>query len=60
MKKVYMQVTKDEYELHICIADRITELSKLTGKSVNSISSILSKKRKGFVRVLINDLEEEE
>ena len=42
LKKIYMMVTRDEYELPILITDSIDELAEKTGKSKNSILSSIS------------------
>ena len=39
---VWMQVTKDEYELPVAIADSCVELSKIVGKTANNISSSIN------------------
>lgn len=36
---VYMMVTKDKYELPLAVVDSAEELSKISGKSVNTIRS---------------------
>ena len=42
MKKVYMQVTHDEYELPIAVADSATELADMLGTTKASILSAIS------------------
>lgn len=48
--KVYMMVTKDEYELPLAVADSAKELAEITGRSVNTIRSAIChfKRRGGF------------
>lgn len=50
MKSVlYMQVTRDKYELPIAVADTVSELARMTGKSRSHISSAMSHaKKRGF------------
>lgn len=65
MNCVYMEVSKDEYELPIAIADTLSELSAITGETKNNINSSIchgnSKKGKGknsysrFVKVVFDD-----
>lgn len=61
---VYMQVTKDEYELPVAIADTVAELAMLTGIKPNSISTSISKakkyKRKSqYVKIEIDEGDED-
>lgn len=43
---VYMEVTKDELELPVAVADTIAELARMTGTRANNISSSMSHARK--------------
>ena len=57
---VWMKVSKDKYELPLCIADSAKELAKLCGTTENTIKSCVSHaKRKDFkshyVRVKVTD-----
>ncbi len=60
---VWMEVTKDKYELPVAVADDAYKLSELTGASVNNIRSTVCRyehgeiKRSRFVRV---EMEEDE
>ena len=45
--KVYMEITKDEYQLPVAVADTVKDLAKKIGTRANSISSALCKQRKG-------------
>lgn len=62
MMKIYMQVTKDEYELPLAVATNPAELSRITGKSIGAIQRAISRHRQGiksgFVKVVIDDTEE--
>lgn len=58
-KVVYMEVTKDKYELPVAIADSVAELARMIGQSRNTISSAISHaKKKGYnshyVKVVID------
>lgn len=63
---IYMEITRDEYEFPIHIADSASELGKLCGVSRNCILSCVSKSKKGkigksrYVKVEVPDDEEEE
>lgn len=51
-----MCVTKDEFELPVCIADTAAELASLCGVSVHTVNSSIHRAKKGlyksrFVRV---------
>lgn len=59
--KVYMQVTRDKYQLPVAVDDSPKELAELCGCSANAVSSALSRLKSGqlrrprFVCVEIND-----
>lgn len=61
---IYMEITRDEYEFPIHIADSASE--KLCGVSRNCILSCISKSKKGkigksrYIKVEVPDDEEEE
>ena len=46
MKYLYMELTTDEYELPLCVADSVAELARLRGVSENSVYSALSRSEK--------------
>lgn len=57
---VYMEISKDKYELPVAIADTTKELAKIRNVSANTISSMICHCReKGhwcrYVRVEIDD-----
>lgn len=56
-KYLYMQVTKDKYEIPIHVAESTAELAEMCGKSVDSVRSMISRGNKGWVKV---EMEEEE
>lgn len=43
---VWMEISKDKYQLPLAIADSARELSKITGASVNRIECAASRMRK--------------
>ena len=46
--KLYMMVTKDRYELPLCVADSLDELAVMVDSTKNSIASAISHaKQKG-------------
>jgi hypothetical protein len=45
--KLYIYVTRDEFELPLAIADTQTELARMVGVSQRTIASTLCKYRKG-------------
>ncbi len=47
MKKVYMKVTMDKYELPLAVADSAKELAEICGTTVNNINSCCSKYKTG-------------
>lgn len=48
--KVYMKVTRDEYELPLAIADTPAELAEMTGASKNTIFSNIAHQKDGTIR----------
>ena len=40
--KLYMLVTKDKYELPLCVADSLDELAEMVHSTKNSIASAIS------------------
>lgn len=58
---VYMQVTPDEYELPVAVANSPKELAEITGFTVNQILGRISQyksgkiKKRQFVKVEVND-----
>ena len=60
MKKLYMKVTKDRFELPLAVAESAEELAEMVGNTKGTIQSCISHKHKGWVRVLIPDDDWEE
>ena len=56
---VWMEVTKDKYELPVAIADSAVELAGIVNKTVNNIRSSASHGYGTYVRVVIEDEESE-
>lgn len=46
MKKWYMKVTLDDYQLPLVVAESLDELSEKTGLKINSIRSMIAKGKK--------------
>ena len=64
MKTLYMEVTKDEYELPVVVAESLSELSRMTGLSLSGLSHRFHDKlkpgrRSKYVRVEIDEDEGE-
>ena len=62
---LYMEVTKDKYELPVAVADSVTELARLVGIGKSGVSkSITYAKRYGgkskYVKVVLEDDEYED
>lgn len=63
VRSVYMQISKDEYEFPLAIADSIQELAEIIGKSPATIGSYISRCKKSGRKcryIKINIEEEEE
>lgn len=60
-KYIYMEVTKDQMSLPVAVADSISELAKLTGKTYRQINHNILKHEHGvvntphFIRVYIQE-----
>lgn len=57
---IYMQVSKDKYELPIAVADSVTELAEIASTTAGAISTAICKGRKGFCKVVIDEEEDTE
>jgi len=53
MKKLYIAVSKDEYELPIAVADTPTELARMVGVSRKTIYNQLNRSRHGKIKQAI-------
>lgn len=53
--KIYMQTTKDDYELPVLVADNVNELATAAGVAASTILSAISHKYKGWARVEIEE-----
>ena len=52
-KKIWMEVTRDEYELPVKIADSVEELAEMCGTSTNTIRSTISHRKKGRLKTCV-------
>ena len=57
-KKLYMAVTKDEYELPYAVEDSSEKLARKIGMNVKTLRSCISHGYRGYCRVEIDDEEE--
>lgn len=57
--KLYLKVTSDEYELPLAVADNRKVLAEMIGTTPEYVSSQISKKRKGWCVVNIDDEQSE-
>ena len=62
---VYMQITTDEYELPVAVAESLDELSKIVGVTKTSIWHSINRRETGrlkgkskYIRVFLDDEEE--
>ena len=59
--KLYLEITKDEYELPLVVAGSVKELATKCGCSINSIHKYFSHVKKGniknprFIKVEVSD-----
>ena len=57
--KLYIKTTKDKYELPVAVADSAEELAAMVGTTKNNVYSCISKRYKGWKRVVIDDEEDD-
>ena len=57
--KLYLKVTRDKYELPVAVADSAEELAAMVGATKNNVYSCISKRYKGWKRVVIDDEEDD-
>lgn len=57
--KLYLRVTKDKYELPLAVADSAQELAVMVGTTKNVVQSCISKKHKGWKKIVIDDEEDD-
>lgn len=48
--KIYMAVTKDEYQLPLAVADSPTELAQICSVNVSTVNTIVSRWRRGIIQ----------
>lgn len=58
--KLYLEVTKDKYELPIAVADTADELAEIRGTIKNAVLSGISQEKRGharsrFKRIVVDD-----
>ena len=52
---IYMTTTKDKYELPTAVAESSSELARILGTTKNVVASSISKGRKGWLMVEIQE-----
>lgn len=53
---LYLEITKDEFELPLAVADSINELARLTGKNPANICHCIHREgRSKYIRVEVED-----
>lgn len=50
---IWMKVTKDKFEFPLAMASTATELARMTGTHRTTIHRAISKRKSGFVKVVI-------
>ena len=55
MRKIYMKLSKDKYELPEAVADSAAELARMVGTTENVVYSSISRGLKTYVRVEVED-----
>ena len=45
-----MWVTKDKYQLPLCVSDNVEEIARISGRSINTVYSSVSKQKYGIVK----------
>lgn len=58
---VWMQITKDKYELPVAVANTANELAEIVGVDVSAVRSAVSKQKTGkrkvtkYIKVVVED-----
>ena len=52
---LYIRCTTDDLELPMAVADSVQELSRMTGRTVGTIYTQISKNRPGWKKVVIEE-----
>jgi len=59
MNHLYLQITTDQFELPVAVADTVSELSLMTGAGTKHIRSSVSKAKRGaktkFIKVVFDE-----
>ena len=61
MRNLWLEVSDDEYELPVAVADSAEQLSRMTGRHPHAVLDMVSKHKRGlvkkcrFVKVRIDD-----
>ena len=58
--KIYMYVTKDEYELPIAVADTPRELARMLGTTANTVKSSISHHHPGWLKIETEEGEDDD
>lgn len=45
-----MWVTKDKYQLPLCVSDKVEEIARISGRNINTVYSSVSKQKYGVVK----------
>ena len=54
---VYMEITRDKYELPLAVANNLPELARMVGAKESTVKSHISHKTGKYIRVEINEEE---
>lgn len=55
---LYIKVSRDKYELPLAVGASVKELAELTGCKRRTITSMISHKQRGYVKIDVEDYEE--
>lgn len=58
--KIYMYVTKDEFELPLAVAESPDELARMVGTTKNVVLSAISHKHLGWERIEVKEADDED
>ncbi len=57
--KIYMYVTRDEFELPIAVADTPRQLALMLGTTENTVKSSISHHHPGWIRIETEETEDD-
>ena len=48
--RLYMWVSKDKYQLPLFVSEKVEEVTRVSGRNINTVYSSISKQRYGVIK----------